>query len=249
MAFQKKSMIPFFRKIRFQQAENNQFLKYSRYAIGEIVLVVIGILIALQINNWNEDRKKLKLKASYEASLISDLARDTLMLGKLIDENEKTMESLQMQRKRFLGPDTPIDTLVKIARHEFNPDFNVRFKYNRNTLNTLISSGNIDLFSQEINQMLMNLVSSQDLERENSNFFSQVYMNKISRFSDEFPVSGHVNSNIFDSIWRNADKKRLASGFISLTDIKGYAHRSLIKEAQIIKEQTTAILDRLNGEN
>ena len=179
-------MIKFFRRIRLNLLSEGSTGKpawpagrpasragrYFKYAIGEIVLVVIGILIALQINNWNEDRKKVGVKASYEASLISDLARDTLMLGKLIDENEKTMESLQMQRKRFLGPDTPIDTLVKIARHEFNPDFNVRFKYNRNTLNTLISSGNIDLFSQEINQMLMNLVSSQDLERENSNFFS-----------------------------------------------------------------------------
>ena len=50
-------MLPFFRKIRYRLAEDNQFLKYSRYAIGEIFLVVIGILIALYINNWNEDRK------------------------------------------------------------------------------------------------------------------------------------------------------------------------------------------------
>ena len=51
-------MLPFFRKIRYRLAEDNQFLKYSRYAIGEIVLVVIGILIALYINNWNEERKE-----------------------------------------------------------------------------------------------------------------------------------------------------------------------------------------------
>ena len=51
-------MIPFFRKIRYRLAKDNQFLKYSRYAIGEIVLVVIGILIALQVNNYNEKRKK-----------------------------------------------------------------------------------------------------------------------------------------------------------------------------------------------
>ncbi len=50
-------MIPFFRKIRWRLAQDNQFLKYSRYAIGEIFLVVIGILIALQINTWNEERK------------------------------------------------------------------------------------------------------------------------------------------------------------------------------------------------
>lgn len=51
-------MINFFRKIRYQLMEsNNSKRKYLKYAIGEIVLVVIGILIALQINNWNELRK------------------------------------------------------------------------------------------------------------------------------------------------------------------------------------------------
>ena len=56
-------MIKFFRKIRKKLADDNKPLKYARYAIGEIVLVVIGILIALSINNWNEDRvKKIALK-------------------------------------------------------------------------------------------------------------------------------------------------------------------------------------------
>jgi len=50
-------MINFFRRIRKKMADDNKPLKYARYAIGEIVLVVIGILIALQINTWNEDRK------------------------------------------------------------------------------------------------------------------------------------------------------------------------------------------------
>lgn len=53
-------MINFFRRIRKKLADDNQFLKYSRYAIGETVLVVFGILIALQINSWNEQRKLKK---------------------------------------------------------------------------------------------------------------------------------------------------------------------------------------------
>ena len=60
-------MIKFFRKIRQQLLNENlsagqagKFSKYLIYAIGDIVLVVIGILIALQINNWNEDNIKFR---------------------------------------------------------------------------------------------------------------------------------------------------------------------------------------------
>jgi len=50
-------MIKFFRKIRYDLMGKNKTGKYLKYAIGEIILVVIGILIALQINNWNESKK------------------------------------------------------------------------------------------------------------------------------------------------------------------------------------------------
>ena len=53
-------MIKFFRRIRFGLMEKNNTGKYIKYAIGEIVLVVIGILIALSIDNWSENAKRLK---------------------------------------------------------------------------------------------------------------------------------------------------------------------------------------------
>jgi len=49
-------MIKFFRQIRYNLMEQNKTGKYLKYAIGEIMLVVIGILIALSINNWNQNR-------------------------------------------------------------------------------------------------------------------------------------------------------------------------------------------------
>jgi len=70
-------MIPYYRKIRKKLADDNQFFKYSRYAIGEIILVVVGILIALQINNWNNLNEKNKLKSVYINRLISDIKSDT----------------------------------------------------------------------------------------------------------------------------------------------------------------------------
>jgi hypothetical protein len=69
-------MIKFFRNIRKKLLAENKFSKYLIYAIGEIVLVVIGILIALQINNWNEDRKKRDLELSTLAELKSNLLAD-----------------------------------------------------------------------------------------------------------------------------------------------------------------------------
>ena len=51
-------MIPFYKKIRKKLADDNKPMKYLRYTIDEILLVVIGILIALQIKNWNELRKE-----------------------------------------------------------------------------------------------------------------------------------------------------------------------------------------------
>lgn len=73
-------MINFFRKTRHKLADNNQFLKYSRYAIGEILLVVIGILIALQINNWNEERKERDLERTLLENLIETLDQNSELL-------------------------------------------------------------------------------------------------------------------------------------------------------------------------
>jgi hypothetical protein len=55
-------MIKFFRRMRYDFMEKNKTGKYLKYALGEIVLVVIGILIALSINNWNENRKEINIE-------------------------------------------------------------------------------------------------------------------------------------------------------------------------------------------
>ena len=70
-------MIPFFRKIRKTLADDNKPIKYFRYAIGEIVLVVIGILIALSINNWNEKQKlkteEIEILQNFQKSFKNDI--------------------------------------------------------------------------------------------------------------------------------------------------------------------------------
>ena len=66
-------MINFFRKKRKNLADKNKPMKYLRYAIGEIVLVMVGILLALQVNNWNEERKLQSIETAILTEIISDI--------------------------------------------------------------------------------------------------------------------------------------------------------------------------------
>lgn len=111
-------MIKFFRHIRQRLLSENKFSKYLLYAVGEIVLVVIGILIALSINNWNEGRKEIKKSKALLEEFRRDLARDTIesnyVTGKLarrinieswalnkISYDTSQLDSLKLV---FLGP-------------------------------------------------------------------------------------------------------------------------------------------------
>jgi len=74
-------MIKFFRTIRQQLVMENKTSKYLKYAIGEIVLVVIGILIALQINNWNEIRKTQLFEHEILGLIDKNLENDSISLS------------------------------------------------------------------------------------------------------------------------------------------------------------------------
>ncbi len=70
-------MIRYFNKLRYQHAADNKVAKYLRYAIGEILLVVIGILIALQINNRNSYQKDRKMENHYYVNFLEEMRADS----------------------------------------------------------------------------------------------------------------------------------------------------------------------------
>jgi len=90
-------MIKFFRKIRYDLMDKNKTGKYLKYAIGEIILVVIGILIALQINNWNEKRLEVnqeKITLSNLNEEFQDNLRDLDSINAKLSNTIGTMEDL-----------------------------------------------------------------------------------------------------------------------------------------------------------
>ena len=87
-------MIKFFRKIRYNLMEQNKTAKYLKYAIGEIILVVIGILIALQINNWNENRKSDIFENEILTQIRANLIKDKSVLADYINNAELATASI-----------------------------------------------------------------------------------------------------------------------------------------------------------
>ena len=85
-------MIKFFRKIRQKLITENRMKKYFFYAIGEIALVMIGILLALQINNWNEERKQLAYGQEILHELITEVNKNISSFNWTIGNLEKSIE-------------------------------------------------------------------------------------------------------------------------------------------------------------
>ena len=85
-------MIKFFRKIRYNLIDKNKTGKYLKYAIGEIVLVVIGILIALSINTWNENRKNKISESEYYCKILADFELDRKNIVRLQEQANYKIE-------------------------------------------------------------------------------------------------------------------------------------------------------------
>jgi hypothetical protein len=89
-------MIKFFRKIRQSLLIENKLSRYLLYAIGEIVLVVIGILIALQVNNWNEGRKELAKSHEILREIAENLEYNNAQFLQEIKEEEAVVKSIDI---------------------------------------------------------------------------------------------------------------------------------------------------------
>ncbi|WP_104733867.1 DUF6090 family protein [Hanstruepera ponticola] len=87
-------MIKFFRKIRHKLLSRNKFSKYLIYAVGEIILVVIGILIALQINNWNEANKQQRKSENLTIRLQNQISQNIQQTKNRIDYIKIQMDNM-----------------------------------------------------------------------------------------------------------------------------------------------------------
>jgi len=158
-------MLRIFRNIRQKLAAENKVMAYLRYAIGEILLVVIGILIALQVNNWNENRKERLIEIKYLKNLKHDLQSDSTDLvyykNIRVGQANAARELIELAKTKNVSDVFKLDSLYTTVAlwWEFVP--------NNNTFEELRSSGNLKLLR---NDSIKNLLL--DLNKENEDLVS-----------------------------------------------------------------------------
>ena len=192
-------MIKFFRKIRQQLLSENKFSKYLLYAIGEIVLVVIGILIALQINTWNEERDNKDLEKQLLSQMYNELKMD---YSQLIDNSNYSKRKISAAQLLIKVIDK------KVPYHDsLNIEFSNAVVYSSfapsvNTYETITGTG-ISILSNEKLQLKIQYLYNNtykfiaDVLKWRSEFyFSEIvsfninYFKEFSWFEPSIPLDG-----------------------------------------------------------
>jgi Family of unknown function (DUF6090) len=141
-------MIKFFRKIRYSLLETEKTGKYFKYAIGEIILVVIGILIALSINNWNEDRKESIKETAILTELHKDFINNLMQFENVKSVHFNSLKSAE-KFKMYMNHSNLIAVKDSIAKYYFLAFNGVSYNPSNGVVESLVSSGDYQIIKND----------------------------------------------------------------------------------------------------
>jgi hypothetical protein len=148
-----KSMIKLFRNIRKKLINEGKTSKYLKYAIGEIILVVIGILIALQINNWNEQEKNISQAEKHLKTIKLNLQDDILQAEMLLSETQTTIDYANDFLNQFKTL-KPVDNNIQMYLIYLMFERNI--EVNDSGLNALLNSNSLAFIDENLQNKILN---------------------------------------------------------------------------------------------
>ena len=231
-------MIKFFRKIRQNLLSENKFSKYLIYAIGEIVLVVIGILIALQINNWNESRKEYKLKESYYKRLLVDLKADKEYANNYISRIDSSITRYENYRKSYEKPNLSLAEILKNLGT--NDIYTIDLEYQTSTIETLISSGNLQVLSPKV----IDLITKYQEKRNQSETLIRSNNNNVGDLLKDASLNGGIL--LSPDLYPNQPELLKKMGFEDRIPDLIIAFESYVVWKRGIDETSTKMLKNIN---
>ncbi len=155
-------MIRFFRQIRQKLLSENKLSKYMLYAVGEIVLVVIGILIALAVNNWNQEKKEQRLGDDLLVRIHRDLVKDTINFRNDIIRNDALREDLKKLLVELYDGINDMEEVKKMSE-TWDQMLDQAFSPNDNTYQSMLSSGTLGFIqNQNLKDKIIDLYREYD---------------------------------------------------------------------------------------
>ncbi len=141
-------MIKFFRQIRQSLLMENKTSKYLKYALGEIVLVMVGILLALQVSNWNQERIGKQKEQLLLNALHDEFMENKTQLDTVVSYHEKALKATQYMISQFpIDPETiDLDTL---AKRTFYWGYRFTFNPSQGVIRSLVNTSSFDIISNE----------------------------------------------------------------------------------------------------
>lgn len=165
----------FFRRIREKYLADGKISQYLTYASGEIILVVIGILIALQINNWNLYRIERKTEHTYLAGLYDEFNTSKIKLQELIQVNQKNYENA-VHLLEYCNTDLKLTDEVTLSGLMYETFANdISYNPNNSLLIEIIHSGNLkNLSNNDLRKQLTNWISTlEDIAKQETDLAHQ----------------------------------------------------------------------------
>ena len=148
-------MLRFFRQIRQRLLTENKFSKYLLYAVGEIMLVVIGILIALQVNTWNDYRQERTLESKYLARIHEDLRIDYDYFKRRIDSAEYYVSSSEAFIEKLYEKLYTLDDVSELVKL-FSKFYKSEMMTTQNsTFSEMLYAGKLELITNEELKLLL----------------------------------------------------------------------------------------------
>lgn len=218
--------------------------KYFQYAIGEIILVVIGILIALQLNNWNVDLANQKKLKNNVAILIENLQRDSIHIIRSQQRIERDKLILDDYEKRISAPQSNLDTLIKIARKEYSPNVNTIEFTNKSAYTTMVQSGEINLFEKGLLQEIYAVYSFQTRTETGSENAYEIYMYAVNEYRSTYTFNVDIDvvtsGSLYDTIWEDIDPADFINKFNTMAAAKrlnyNQTDNGLVRVAEVIND-------------
>ena len=210
-------MLRFFRDIRHRLIVPDNVRKYLFYAVGEILLVVIGILIALQVNNWNERSKDREQGLVLMEAIKADLESDIAMIDSMETLADQMIAGFDELQNQLTSPDVNREEIIVLIKNEFNPLLGGIPGFNDNSYRSATSSGTISYLDKDLRKQLYELYIMQSLAMRILGDYEQIYLKNINEFSAHYPLKlSFVVFNkglVYDQKWASVDFDHLTTLF------------------------------------